>query len=97
MLALLPSIILTGCRKGIPNCDDPEIRELVVELVEDYFEDDANAEIVGAVIAEMDDIRMVKYDEKTKIRQCIGKVKLAGKEGQSVNGIDSRNKWKSET
>ncbi len=95
-LALLPSLILTGCGNNIPNCDDTKINELVVDLVEDHFENEVHEVTAGAVIAEVDEVRMVDYDKKNRIRQCAGRMRLAGP-SQGSDGAGSRNGWQKET
>lgn len=81
MLALLPSLILAGCGNGIPDCDDSKIREMVADVAEDRFDEEAYASIAGAVIVEIDDIRMLNYDTKTRTRQCVARASLTGPGG----------------
>lgn len=69
---------LAGCGSAIPNCDDPAIRELVTDMVEDHYEDSPTAELSGAVMAAVDNIRTLNFNPETKIRQCVGSLLITG-------------------
>ncbi len=77
LLALLPCLILASCGDGIPDCNDPKIREMVADVVEDRYDDAVSAAITGAVMVEISDARMVGLDPKTKAKLCVGRAKMA--------------------
>jgi hypothetical protein len=88
----LSMLLLSGCDPGLPDCDDPGVREEVSGLVEEQFENDlAVAESGGAVAAKLTSVRTLEV-AKNGEKKCAATVTLVpSKESAKLPAVTTRD------
>lgn len=79
IVTVTAAAVLTGCTKPTPDCNNPEVVDLVTQLVEDRYASQPTSIVTGAVIAELSNIGTTRIDKKTEIKECSATLRLTGR------------------